>query len=514
VLFKKLRMPLFEALETRALFAAQSPFTGSPVSIPGTIEAENFDKGGEGVAYHDSTSANLGGKYRTGEAVDVQSGGSNGYNVGHIQAGEWLEYTINVATAGTYRIDAHIASGNTGGKFHVSVDGVDETGPITINNTGGWGTYTTVGANGASIAGGTHVLRVSFDSAAKSGQDIADLDYLKLTNTKSTTSSSSGSFQPHSLHWKSRATNPLDREEAQSLVYRGKLLELGGYNYTFDAQKRVDAYDPKTNHWSRKHDMPYAITHAAVAPDPDGHSFWFIGGFEGNFSGSNHNGPDGKDHGPNAVSTVYKYDAASDKWTKEPSLPGERGAGGAGIINNVLYFFGGADKHRIHDMSDTFSLNLKNLSAGWKRVASFPNARNHLGGIVAGGKLYAIGGQHKLEKTSTAQNEVDRYDPATNKWTKVASLPKSESHFNAATVLYDRYIITVGGENPHDHPQAWVFAYDTVLNKWARLTDLPSARRAGVAGVIGNTLIQSTGFNSQHHETGTTYSTELSGVFA
>ena len=52
------------------------------------------------------------------------------------------------------------------------------------------------------------------------------------------------------------------------------------------------------------------------------------------------------------------------------------------------------------------------------------------------------------------QTEVDRYDPTTNTWTKVASLPMAESHFNASTVLYDRYIITVGGENPHNSPQA------------------------------------------------------------
>ena len=101
---------------------------------------------------------------------------------------------------------------------------------------------------------------------------------------------------------------------------------------------------------------------------------------------------------------------------------------------------------------------------------------------MAGGKIYAIGGQHHLEKHSTAQSEVDRYDPATNKWTKVASMPDALSHFNAATVLYDRYIITVGGENPHDNPRASVFAYDTVMNKWARLTSLPMLAAPGLRG--------------------------------
>src|SRR5207249_846531 len=110
--------------------------------------------------------------------------------------------------------------------------------------------------------------------------------------------------------------------------------------------------------------MPYAITHAAVAPDPDGHSFWFIGGFEGNFSSHNHYGPDGKDHGPPGVSTVYKYDAAADKWSKQVSLPEARGAGGAGIANGKLYFFGGADRTRTYDRKECYVLDLKNTAAG------------------------------------------------------------------------------------------------------------------------------------------------------
>ena len=245
---------MFEALEERALFSTQAPFTGSPIAIPGTIQAENYDNGGDGVSYHDTTAGNTGGKYRTGDNVDIISSGT-GYAVGYIQAGEWLEYTINITTAGTYRIDASVAAGSSGGgTFHVSVDGTDKTGALTFKDTGGWNTYTTVSKSGVSLAGGTHVLRISFDSAAKTGQDLGNFDYLKLTN--STSSTGGGSFTPKSLHWQSRATNPLNREEAESLVYNGRLIEFGGYNDNFDAQKRVDAYDPKTNKWTRLHDLP------------------------------------------------------------------------------------------------------------------------------------------------------------------------------------------------------------------------------------------------------------------
>ena len=67
-----------------------SPYTGSAISLPGRIEVENFDLGGEGVAYHDTTATNDGGYYRA-EGVDVCSCGSPyGLSVGWTQAGEWM----------------------------------------------------------------------------------------------------------------------------------------------------------------------------------------------------------------------------------------------------------------------------------------------------------------------------------------------------------------------------------------------------------------------------------------
>ena len=35
------------------------------VGSPGIVQAEDYDKGGEGVAYHDLTAGNDGGAYRT-----------------------------------------------------------------------------------------------------------------------------------------------------------------------------------------------------------------------------------------------------------------------------------------------------------------------------------------------------------------------------------------------------------------------------------------------------------------
>jgi hypothetical protein len=139
------------------LAQAESPFVTA--NIPGTIEAENLDNGGEGVAYHDLDLQNQGASYRSG-GVDIQPATEGGFNVGWISTGEWLKYTVNVATTGTYNLTARVASQPGGGSFRVEVDGTDATGSIAVGATGGWATWATVTKNGVSLSAGQHTLRV------------------------------------------------------------------------------------------------------------------------------------------------------------------------------------------------------------------------------------------------------------------------------------------------------------------------------------------------------------------
>lgn len=99
---------------------------GNPWPVPGRIEAENFNQGGEGIAYSDSNSANLGaanqgGDYRTEEGVDIQftDDVGGGYNVGWTVVDEWLEYTVNVQEEGTYRLKARVASPGNFASLHL-----------------------------------------------------------------------------------------------------------------------------------------------------------------------------------------------------------------------------------------------------------------------------------------------------------------------------------------------------------------------------------------------------------
>lgn len=147
-----------------------TPYGGTAPTLPGTFQAENFDIGGQSVGHYDATSYNSGSVYRSTE-VDIQattdSGG--GYNVGWTRAGEWLRYSVNVSTTGTYTFETRVANIGTGARFHVEVDGVDKTGPIAVPDTGGWQTWQTIAKTGLQMYSGMHVIRIVFENAASSG---------------------------------------------------------------------------------------------------------------------------------------------------------------------------------------------------------------------------------------------------------------------------------------------------------------------------------------------------------
>jgi hypothetical protein len=155
---------------SQAATTASTPYSGTPISVPGTIQAENYDHGGEGVAYHDTTSGNSTGLYRT-DHVDLQyaTDTGSGYKTKDAVAGEWLNYTVNVQTAGTYSIAIRVTSLGGGGTFHVEVNGVDKTGPMTVPNTGGWQAWQTITRTGVSLSSGTQVVRLVLDSNGATG---------------------------------------------------------------------------------------------------------------------------------------------------------------------------------------------------------------------------------------------------------------------------------------------------------------------------------------------------------
>ncbi len=139
----------------------QAPYGGVVWEIPGKIEAENYDVGGQGVSYFDKDVKNKGGVYRE-DAVDVGrlDSTSDGFVVGYTEEGEWLEYTVNVARSGAYKLTLNASSGADGASFQFFVDDVAVTDTVSISNGGSWDIYDTVSVEIAMLTTGNHVLKL------------------------------------------------------------------------------------------------------------------------------------------------------------------------------------------------------------------------------------------------------------------------------------------------------------------------------------------------------------------
>jgi len=142
----------------------QAPYRMTPAAVPGTVEAEDYDLGGQGFAYNDANANNNGGAYRPAEGVDLErtTDAGSGFNVGWTVPGEWVEYAVDV-TAGTYDVEVRVASAVGGGTLHIELDGVDRTGPITFAGTGGWQNWTTVRAEDVTLDAGVQTMRLAID---------------------------------------------------------------------------------------------------------------------------------------------------------------------------------------------------------------------------------------------------------------------------------------------------------------------------------------------------------------
>jgi hypothetical protein len=161
-------------------------------SVPGTIQAEDFDDGANGVAYRDTSAGNSGGQYRTTDVdIELSSDSGGGYDVGWVSAGEWLNYTVDVAAAGTYDIEFRVASPYTGGAFHLEVDGVNKTGTLSVPNTGGWQTWRNVTKTGVTLAAGQHVWRLVMDTNG-SPTAVGNFNYLRATAASASSTSPFG----------------------------------------------------------------------------------------------------------------------------------------------------------------------------------------------------------------------------------------------------------------------------------------------------------------------------------
>jgi len=147
--------------------AAEGPYGGTPAPIPGTVQAENYDTGGQGVGYNVTAVNGTGNSYRSdGVDLEATTDTGGGYDLGWTAAGQWFRYTVNVATAGTYTVTFRVAAlaAVTDG-FHISnSSGTNLSGSVNVPATGGWQTWTNVTAS-ITLPAGQQTLTMNQDTA-------------------------------------------------------------------------------------------------------------------------------------------------------------------------------------------------------------------------------------------------------------------------------------------------------------------------------------------------------------
>mgnify|MGYP004447395749 CR=1 FL=1 len=160
----------------------REPFDGI-ISIPGVVEAENYDKGGINVAYYDTDRENKGGVYRE-DGVDISEIGTDSFAVGYTMKGEWLEYTVNVEADDNYYVEALMANGSSSPKIDLVVDGKDTCSLTGVGVKNDWDTYS-VAKGRLSLEEGEHILRLNILSSYTNIDNIKffDSSYLDTIST-------------------------------------------------------------------------------------------------------------------------------------------------------------------------------------------------------------------------------------------------------------------------------------------------------------------------------------------
>jgi aryl-phospho-beta-D-glucosidase BglC (GH1 family) len=162
--------------------------------IPGIVYFDNYDLGKITYAYNDAdyennggtqTSWNSGNSYRN-DGVDIEPCNdlpTNGYDVGWINSGEWLKFTVNIAKSGTYSVDLRYASNQSGGKLVINLDGnlISPYPYVSIPVTGGWQTWQTLTLQNIIMSAGTHTMQVQFLS---SGFNLNYMLFSLITGTE------------------------------------------------------------------------------------------------------------------------------------------------------------------------------------------------------------------------------------------------------------------------------------------------------------------------------------------
>jgi N-acetylneuraminic acid mutarotase len=294
--------------------------------------------------------------------------------------------------------------------------------------------------------------------------------------------------------WVRLAPVPEMNEERNGVVANGKLYLVGGnpVGMTGTPPGALWEYDAAGDKWTKKKNMPAAAHHVAVAEN-GGKIYVFGGGAQKTAGGS----------AWVPVNNAWEYDPAADSWKALAAMPTARLAAVAVAAGGKIYVMGGAGNypakegqaldpntaHRVFDLNQAYDP----ATNSWTTMQTLPTPRSAMFAGVVGGKIYLIGGRvaSAFAATGSATDIVEEYDPATNHWGFLKDRMPTPRDEGVAGV-YDNKIYVAGGESItglNNSVSRAFEAYDPASNSWRSLGNLPTARYGVAGGVIGNRML-------------------------
>jgi hypothetical protein len=146
--------------------SSEGPYGGTAAAVPGVVQAENYDTGGQGVAFNATSTNGTANTYRSdGIDLEATSDSGGGDDLGWTSSGQWFRYTVNAASAGTYTVSFRVAApaAVTDALHLSSASGANLSGNVSIPVTGGWQDWSTVTAT-VQLAAGQQTLAVDQDN--------------------------------------------------------------------------------------------------------------------------------------------------------------------------------------------------------------------------------------------------------------------------------------------------------------------------------------------------------------
>ncbi len=281
---------------------------------------------------------------------------------------------------------------------------------------------------------------------------------------------------------------PEASEELYGIGAGGKLYVFGGLGAGWTPKGLVYVYDPASDQWTKKKNMPLASHHLGLT-ELNGKIYLF-GGFVKPAKGPTAWEP---------IDNAWEYDPANDSWKALTPLSKKRGSAVAAVHDGKIYLLGGAGLHPgsketvVHPARPHRALATNEVydpaTNTWKTLQDMPTARNHGAIGVVNNKIYYLGGRVGNAFITRASNTdiVEVYDPATDQWGPLLA-PMITPRSAVAWGTHNNRIYVAGGEQRTSEFQRTfraVEAYDPAANRWTALPPMEFPRH-GLAGAIIN----------------------------